>query len=107
MNTEKMPTKKLGVYKDRKYFLYAHVKPSFNNIQEYVITIYYKNREEDKNQIARFDDSHGFKHFDKLFDDHPYKNSKPPTKNKGFWDLYRFAENKWKTWARKYEEINE
>jgi hypothetical protein len=79
MSKEEMPTKKLGRYKNRIYYLYTHVKPSFNKIKKYVITIYHKTKKSEKQQIARFDDSHGFKHFDKLFQDHPYKN---------FWQLY-------------------
>lgn len=84
MSKDEMPTKKLGRYRGRSYFLYAHVKPSFNDIQEYVVTIYHKTSDGEKQQIARFDDSHGFKHFDKLFEDRPYKDDKPATPEKSF-----------------------
>lgn len=104
MSKDEMPTEKLGEYKGRNYFLYAYVEPSFNKIKEYVITVYYKKINGEKEQIGRFDTSHDHKHFDKLFEDHPYKDAKPSTPTKSFWELYEYAKNNWKKWAKRYEE---
>lgn len=104
MVEEKLPEERLGEYRGKTYFLYAHAEPDFNNIQDYVVTVFYRGSDGEKYQIARFDTTHGEAHFDRLFEEHKFKKDKIWKPEMSFWDALEIARKNWRTWASRYEE---
>lgn len=65
---------RLGVYRGRRYYLTTRVTPSVNTVEEFSVVVYYRNlRTGSSVQIARIDTSHGFVHFNRLYDVSVYR----------------------------------
>lgn len=104
MTRKKLPEERLGEYNGKVYFLYAQAEPDFNEIQDYVVTVFYRLSGGKKKQIARFDTAHNEAHFDRLFENHPFKQEKIWKPEMSFWKALELARNNWRTWASRYEK---
>jgi hypothetical protein len=94
----------LGTYKQHRYFLRLRADPNFENIDDFAVTIYYKDaQKEERIQIARVDTSHGYTHFDRL-----YRRDEPKdTVDWGLWETVEQFNSEWRTWAESHDRKSE
>ncbi|MDY6774352.1 MAG: hypothetical protein SVS85_04075 [Candidatus Nanohaloarchaea archaeon] len=101
----KLLQERLGTHKGRIYIIRGEAEPSFNDIQSFYITVFYRKTETRENiQIARIDTSHDETHMDRLFEDPVEKEPLPST---GFWEAYERLKENWEKYARRYEKNHE
>lgn len=96
-------TSQLGDYQGRRYFLTIRVTPSFNEIEEFGVVVYYLKPETGTTvQIARIDTSHGFVHFDRL-----YHRARPKDPiDVDVWEAANLLATNWRRYARSYDRAH-
>lgn len=98
-------TLELGTYHGRTYFLTVSVRPSFNDVGDFAVTVYYNaGRDGDENvQIARIDTSHGDVHFDRL-----YRRDQPKdfSIDMAYFDAEEHLRANWRRYAHSHERAH-
>jgi len=95
-------TRLVGHFQGRPYFITVSVSPSFNDIEEFAVSLHYNNpRREDDVQVARIDTAHGGVHFDRL-----YRRDQPKDETVEFsvWEAEARIEAQWRRYADHYAE---
>jgi len=94
----------LDTYRGRLYFLRANAEPGQEDPEEFAVIVYYNSTDE-RIEIAKVDNAHGYTHFHKY-----YRRGEPEEEvDWGFWDAVReLSENdNWKRWAEEHDKKNE
>jgi hypothetical protein len=94
-------TELLGKYKGRFYSITRKVKPSFQNIRDFAVTIHFTDSSQEEIEIVRIDYSHGYVHMDCLFKSRKPKIEKPDL---DAFSAYDFLKNNWKKYAEKHRK---
>ena len=97
-------TSSLGDYYDRTYYLTIRVTPSFNDVEEFAVSVHYRNPDaEETVQVARIDTEHGYTHFDKL-----YRRDQPKEPiDVDVWEAAECLEANWRQYAQSYEQSHD
>ena len=93
-------TELLGKFKNNFYSISRKVKPSFQNIKHFSVTIHYTDERNEEVEIVRIDNSHGYVHIDKLFEE---GEPKEEMKELDAFTAYEFLKKNWRDYAKKYE----
>lgn len=93
-------TELLGRYKGRFYSITRKVEPSFQDIEEFSITVHYTDPETlEEIEIVRIDSSHGHVHMDRLFEEGNPKEELPYL---DAFSAYQYLKDNWERFAKKF-----
>lgn len=90
----------LGEYGGRDYILALRADPGFNELEEFAVTVYFRDELSDANiQIARIDTADGFTHFDRLY----RRDEQKDPVDLGLWEAVEKLSENWRTYAQSFE----
>lgn len=93
----------LGEFRGRTYYLQVRATPSFNEVQTFAATVFYRDPAEDRAvEIARIDTSHGYVHFDRL-----YRRDRPKDPvDVDIWEATERLQTNWRRYARSHDRAH-
>ena len=91
----------LGAYGGRIYAIAVRVKPDYDDVQEFGVTVYYSTGKGENIDVARIDTDHGGPHLDRLFLEDPDKKFLDPDLE--WHEAEKQLSDNWRDYARKYE----
>lgn len=91
----------LGSYRGQPYYLTVRVTPSFDEAEDFSVTVHYADPStEETVQVARIDTDHGYTHFDRL-----YRRDRPKDPiDVDVWEAATLLEENWRRYARSFED---
>lgn len=94
----------LGEFRGRTYYRQVRATPSFDDVDTFASTVFYRDPVEERSvEIARIDSSHGFVHFDRL-----YRRDRPKDPiDVGVWEAAALLEMNWRGHASSYDRVHD
>lgn len=91
----------VGEIRDRPYFVLVSARPSLNEIEEFAVVLFYEDPDaEERVEVARIDDAHGYVHLDELYTGERGRS----TFDGDVWDAQAYLEANWRRFARLHRE---
>jgi hypothetical protein len=95
-------TELLGEFRGRFYSITRKVEPSFQSVDKFSVSIHFTDPETGEEvEVVRIDNSHGFVHMDRLFEEEQSKEEMP---GHDTFTAYDYLKNNWKRYAEKFED---